>query len=95
MITLEMKSFVNKYLKLTFWYSCNKGNKTLSVEQFEVILKEIGNLEDQLLANGLEDEQIAWLIKFSSDIANKPLNELPENQQYLMIESIFGKGGQL
>jgi len=95
MISPELKSLVKKYLKLTFWYSCNQENQTLSVEQFEVVLKEIGNLENQLVANGLKDEQTDWLIKFTSDIANKPFNELPEHQQLMMIRAIFGVGMRL
>ena len=91
MISLELRYVVEKNLKLTFWYSCNQDNRTLPIEQFEVALKEIGNIENQLLAYGLKDEQIAWLIKFSSDIVNKRLNELAENQQIMMVEAIFGK----
>lgn len=88
----ETKKLIKNYLELTFWYSCNQSNKTLSVEQFETVLKEIGNLEDQLLAKGLKDEQIVRLIKFTSDIAIKSLNEHSEKQQLMMIRSIFGRG---
>lgn len=76
----ETKKLIKNYLELTFWYSCNQDNKTLTVEQFETVLKEIGNLEDQLLATGLKDEQIAWLIKFSSDIASKSLDQYTNDE---------------
>lgn len=91
-MTPELKSLTERYLKLTFWYLVRQDDNTLTVEQFEVVLNEIGRLEDELLACGLKSEQIDWLIKHTRAIADKTLIELPENQQLMMLQAFFGAG---
>ena len=91
----ELKKELRKYLKLVFWGFCNFENELVPEKHYQAVLDEVGRIEERLIAEGIKPQQIDDLNKLSSSIADKPLFQLPENQQIMIIESIFGKGGRL
>ncbi|OGM54629.1 hypothetical protein A3F62_04860 [Candidatus Woesebacteria bacterium RIFCSPHIGHO2_12_FULL_44_11] len=86
----EIRPLISNYLKLTFWFSVNQDHAVVSEKEFTAVLNEIGRVEEALLANGVSETNIKSLIKYTTDMANKKLNELTESQQLKMLQAIFG-----
>ncbi len=77
-----INELAKKYVYLCSWFNSKDGDQTITVEQFEKVLDEIGSLETKLSENGLSDEAIQKLITVSKDtkFSSKPLSQLSQQE---------------
>lgn len=77
-----INELATKYVYLGSWFNSKDGDQTITVEQFEKVLDEIGSLETKLSENGLSDEGIQKLIAISKDtnFSSKPLSQLSQQE---------------
>jgi len=89
----ETRNLVKKYTYLCSWFVMNEGNQSISVEQFESVANEIGRLETELIKNGVSKPVIDRILAYIKDnnLANKPINDLTEDQQLKLFKAIFGE----
>ena len=92
MVSIEAKRLIEQYLTLTIWYLVHQDDKDISTEQFEVVLKEIGKVEDELRKNGVSKSAIQKLNDYSDQLYKTPIDQLPQNAQLRISKIIFGEG---
>lgn len=64
-------------------------DKDISSMQFNSVLEEIGNIEDQLKANGLSKSSVDKLLDFAHELYSTPIERLSENAQLRLGKIIF------
>ncbi len=71
-----------KYVYLCSWFQVKEADKTITVEQFESVLNEIGRLETDLVKCGLSNKAIQHLIDLSKkvNLALKPMSALSQQE---------------
>lgn len=90
MATETSKKFVEQYITLTTWFLVHQDDKKISKEQFEVVLQEIGKVEEGLRKNGVLESAIQKLIGCSKELYETPIDQLPPNTQFRIFKIIFG-----
>lgn len=93
MITDKVKELLKKYIQLCAWFLIREGDQSISAEQFEVVLNEIGDLETQLFDNGVSEKAIEQVVSHirNNTPTDKPINEMTEAQQLRLCKAIFGE----
>lgn len=93
MITDKVRQLLKKYIQLCSWFLIREDDQSISVEQFETVLNEIGGLETQLLDNRVSEEAIDKVVSYikSNTPTDKPINEMTEVQQLKIFKAIFGE----
>lgn len=93
MITDKVKELLKKYIQLCSWFFIREGDQSISVEQFEAVLNEIGGLEIQLLENGVSEKAIDRVISYVQNNipTNKSIDEMTEPEQLRICKAIFGE----
>lgn len=90
MVTETSKKFVEQYITLTTWFLVHQDDKKISEEQFEVVLQEIGKVEEGLRKNGVSESAIQKLIGCSKELYETPIDQLSQNTQFRILKIIFG-----
>ena len=95
MITDKVRELLKKYIQLCSWFLIREDDKSISVEQFEAVLNEIGGLETQLLDNGVSEKALDRVVSYLREnlLTDKPINEMSEVQQLRISKAIFGEKG--
>lgn len=92
MVTETIKKFIEQYLTLTIWFRVREDDKDISTEQFEVVLQEIGRVENELRKNGVSESAIQKLNDYSEQLYKTPIDQLSPNIQLRICKIIFGEG---
>ncbi len=92
MITETIKETLEKYIRLCSWFLIKDGDKDVASNQFETVLKEIGNLEDKLIGEGVSGKTIETIVEMTrKNTLEKPISELSDSQLLKVCKLIFGK----
>lgn len=91
MATEAAKKLIEQYLTLTLWFQVHQDDKDISTEQFEVVLQEIGRVEDELRNSGVSETAIQKLNDFSKKLHQTPIDQLTPNAQLKICKIIFGE----
>lgn len=93
MITDKVRELLKKYIQLCSWFLIREGDQSISVEQFETVLNEIGGLETQLLDNRVSEEAIDKVVSYikSNTPIDKPIDKMTEREQLILFKAIFGE----
>lgn len=92
MVTDHVKKLIEGYLTLTIWFMAHQEDKDILTEQFSAVLKEIGNVEDQLRMHGLSQLAIDVLFDYADKLFQTPIDQLSANAQLRICKIIFGNG---
>lgn len=90
MVTETTRKLIEQYLTLTIWFRFHQDDKDISTEQFEVILQEIGKVEDELRKNGVTESAIQKLNDYSEQLYKTPTEQLSRPAQLRISKIIFG-----
>ncbi len=93
MITETVRELLTKYIKLCSWFLIREGDQSISTEQFETVLNEIGGLETQLMENRVSQKAIDRVISYlqRNIPTNKLIDEMTPDQQLRICKAIFGE----
>jgi len=77
-----INELAKKYVYLCSWFQMKEDDKTITVEQFESVLNEIGRLETELVKCGLPEDVIQQLIDLSkkANLALRPISLLSKQE---------------
>ncbi len=92
MVTDKVKELLKKYIQLCSWFLIREGDQSISVEQFEAVLTEIGGLETQLLDNGVSEKALDRIVSYLRNnlSTDEPIDEMTTAQQLRIFKAIFG-----
>lgn len=85
-----IKNTIEDYLTLTLWFCVHEDDKTISTEQFEAVLQEIGKVEESLRNLGVSQTAIDSLLDMVRVNAKTPIDRLSESEQLRLAKVIFG-----
>lgn len=90
-MTEEIRVLVKRYIYLGSWFIVRRVDRSITVEQFETVLDEIGRVETELLDRGMPDYEIDRIISFINEynLSGKPLSSMTEVQQWRLINRVF------
>lgn len=93
MITDTVRELLTKYIHLCSWFLIREGDQSISTDQFEAVLNEIGGLETQLLENRVSPKAIDRVISYlqRNIPTNKPIGDMTPDQQLKICQAIFGE----
>lgn len=92
MVTETTKKFIEQYLTLTIWFRVHEDDKDISTEQFEVVLQEIGRVEDELSKNGVSESAIQKSNDYGEQLYKTSIDQLSPNAQLRISKIVFGVG---
>lgn len=92
MVSDPLKKAVEQYLTLTIWFRVHQDDKDISTEQFEVVLQEIGKVEEELRNSGVSESAIQKLNDYSEQLYKTPIDQLSRLAQLKISKIIFGEG---
>lgn len=90
MIAGTTKETLRKYIHLCSWFLIKEEDQSVTVEEFEVVLNEIGRLEDKLRSEGVSEQAIERVIEMTKENTNKPLSEMSEAHLLRVCKLIIG-----
>lgn len=90
MANKHTQKLIENYLTLTLWFMAYEEDKDVSGDQFSAVLKEIGNIEDQLRMHGLSQLAIDKLLDYAHELYKTPIDQLSENAQLRLGKIVFG-----
>ncbi len=92
-INQQVRGLLKKYTYLCSWFIIHDGDNSISVEEYEKVLNEIGRLETELIKEGVSNTAIERMIDLVKEhsLADKPLADLTEQEQLRLFKAIFGE----
>ena len=92
-MTDDVRVLVKKYIYLGLWFTVRESDHSITSEQFETVLNEIGRLETELIISGVSDTAIDKIISFVKNQypPDRPISTMTENQQLGLFKMIFGR----
>ncbi len=93
MVTIEVKQLLTRYIHLCSWFLIREGDQSISVEQFEAVLNEIGGLETKLLENGVSGKAIDRVISYikRNTPTDNTVRKMTSEEQLRICKAIFGE----
>lgn len=88
----NLRRVVERYVTLTTWFFLHQDEKSIKSKHFELVLNQIGTIENELAKYGVSQQGIERLIDYSENFAKTPLSKLSKQAQLRLCKLIFGAG---